>query len=90
MEKFEKSLFVCICIAVCVQRLSMAIGSIFWGISIALSLYLFYVQYKNNVTIKKGVILYIHISIYSFSPSLKLLEKYKEGNVHIAKIAKAL
>lgn len=48
MEKFEKSLFVCICIAVCVQRLSMAIGSIFWGISIALSLYLFYVQYKNN------------------------------------------
>lgn len=46
--KEEKYLAICICIAVCFQRLSMAAGSIFWGLSIAIFLYLFYRNYKAN------------------------------------------
>ena len=38
----EKYLAIFICIAVCFQRLSMAIGSIFGGLSIAIFLYLLY------------------------------------------------
>ena len=51
MIKAEKYLTICICIAVCFQRLSMAVGSIFWGLSIAIFLYLLYKHYQNN-TIK--------------------------------------
>ena len=35
MYKIEKTLAVIICMAVCIQRLSMAAGSILWGLSIA-------------------------------------------------------
>lgn len=48
MEKIEKYLAICICIAVCFQRLSMAAGSIFWGLSIAIFLYLLFRNYKAN------------------------------------------
>lgn len=48
MNKISKILTICICIAVCFQRLSMAVGSIFWGISIVLFLYLLHDAYKNN------------------------------------------
>lgn len=51
MVKAEKYLAICICTAVCFQRLSMAVGSIFWGLSIAIFLYLLYKHYQNN-TIK--------------------------------------
>lgn len=48
MIKAEKYLAVFICIAVCFQRLSMAAGSIFWGLSILTFLYLLYKNYKNK------------------------------------------
>lgn len=48
MTKVEKFLAVIVCVAVCVQRLSMAAGSILWGISIALFLYFLYKHYKHN------------------------------------------
>lgn len=54
MLKAEKYLMMCICVAVCFQRLSMAAGSIFWGLSIAIFLYLLYCNYKisnlGNIT----------------------------------------
>ena len=37
---------ICIAIALCFQRLSMAVGSIFWGLSIALFLFLLYNSYR--------------------------------------------
>ena len=49
MIKAEKYLTICICIAVCFQRLSMAAGSIFWGLSIAIFLYLLCKNYKNEI-----------------------------------------
>ena len=49
MIKAEKYLTICICIAVCFQRLSMAAGSIFWGLSIAIFLYLLCKNYKNVI-----------------------------------------
>ena len=48
MNKIEKVLTVTVCLAVCVQRLSMAAGSILWGVSIAVSLYLLYKHYRQN------------------------------------------
>ncbi|WP_337365914.1 O-antigen ligase family protein [Phascolarctobacterium sp.] len=48
MNKISKILAVYVCIAVCFQRLSMAAGSIFWGISIALFLYLLHDAHKND------------------------------------------
>ena len=44
--KVEKAMAICIAIALCFQRLSMAAGSIFWGISIACFLFLLYQSYK--------------------------------------------
>ena len=44
--KVEKAMAICIAIALCLQRLSMAAGSIFWGISIACFLFLLYQSYK--------------------------------------------
>ena len=44
--KVEKAMVICIAIALCFQRLSMAAGSIFWGISIACFLFLLYQSYK--------------------------------------------
>ena len=49
MEKYikvEKAMAICIAIALCFQRLSMAAGSIFWGIYIACFLFLIYQSYK--------------------------------------------
>lgn len=49
MEKYvkvEKAMAICIAIALCFQRLSMAAGSVFWGISIAFFLFLLYQSYK--------------------------------------------
>lgn len=49
MEKYikvEKTMAICIAIALCFQRLSMAAGSIFWGISIACFLFFIYQSYK--------------------------------------------
>ena len=37
---------ICIMIALCFQRLSMAMGSIFWGISIVYFLFLLYKSYR--------------------------------------------
>lgn len=48
MTKLEKFLAVIVCLAVCVQRLSMAVGSILWGLSIAVFLYLLYKHYRQN------------------------------------------
>ena len=48
MTKLEKFLAVIVCLAVCVQRLSMAAGSILWGLSIAVFLYLLYKHYRQN------------------------------------------
>ena len=48
MNKTEKVLIVTVCLAVCVQRLSMAAGSILWGLSIAVFLYLLYKHYRQN------------------------------------------
>ena len=48
MNKTEKVLTVIVCLAVCVQRLSMAAGSILWGLSIAVFLYLLYKHYRQN------------------------------------------
>ena len=48
MNKIEKVLIVTTCLAVCVQRLSMAAGSILWGLSIAVFLYLLYKHYRQN------------------------------------------
>ena len=44
--KFVKAMAICIAIALCFQRLSMAAGSIFWGISIACFLFLLYQSYN--------------------------------------------
>ena len=44
--KVEKAMAICITIALCFQRLSMAAGSVFWGISIACFLFLLYQSYK--------------------------------------------
>lgn len=44
----EKTMAVSICVALCFQRLSMAAGSTFWGISIACFLYLLYKSYRKN------------------------------------------
>ncbi len=46
MGNVEKIMAIAIGIALCTQRLSMAAGSIFWGISIACFLYLLYQSYK--------------------------------------------
>ena len=48
MYKIEKTLAVIICMAVCIQRLSMAAGSILWGLSIAFFLYLLLKEYKQH------------------------------------------
>ena len=48
MTKLEKFLAVIVCLAVCVQRLSMAAGSILWGLSIAVFLYLLHKHYRQN------------------------------------------
>lgn len=48
MTKLEKFLAVIVCLAVCVQRISMAVGSILWGLSIAVFLYLLYKHYRQN------------------------------------------
>lgn len=44
--RVKKLMAVCIAIALCFQRLSMAMGSIFWGIAIACFLFLLYKSYK--------------------------------------------
>ncbi|MDY4921282.1 MAG: O-antigen ligase family protein [Phascolarctobacterium sp.] len=44
--KVKKAMAICITIALCFQRLSMAAGSIFWGISIACFLFLLYKSYQ--------------------------------------------
>ena len=44
--KLKKIMATCIAIALCFQRLSMAMGSIFWGIAIACFLFLLYKSYK--------------------------------------------
>ena len=46
--KTEKYLAIFVCLAVSLQRLSMAAGSIFWGLSIAVFIYLIYKNYKNK------------------------------------------
>lgn len=46
LSKVEQIMAVSICIALCFQRLSMAMGSIFWSLSIICFLYLFYKAYK--------------------------------------------
>lgn len=44
--RVKKLMAVCIAVALCFQRLSMAMGSIFWGIAIACFLFLLYKSYK--------------------------------------------
>ncbi|PWM76632.1 MAG: hypothetical protein DBY32_10935 [Phascolarctobacterium sp.] len=84
MQKIEKYLAVFICIAVCVQRLSMAIGSICWGISIALSLYLLHYYYKNKQLKElaknfKGYYIAFGIFAICILPSLYFSSDFKDG-----------
>lgn len=44
--RIKKYMAIFIAMALCFQRLSMAAGSIFWGISIACFLFLLYQSYK--------------------------------------------
>lgn len=52
--KIQKVMAVAIGVALCLQRLSMAIGSICWGIAIASFLYLLYISY-NMGTLKTRI-----------------------------------
>lgn len=48
MMTLEKVMAIAICIALCLQRLSMAIGSICWGIAIVCFLGLLYMAYEKG------------------------------------------
>ena len=50
--QIKKVMCTCIAIALCFQRLSMAIGSIFWGISIACFLFLLYKSYRAGILLE--------------------------------------
>ena len=84
MNSIEKYLALFICIAVCFQRLSMAIGSIFWGLSIAISLYLSYKNYKNEtlLNLKNNYVGYYKaFAIFALCalPSVYFSSEFNEG-----------
>lgn len=84
MQKIEKYLVAFICVAVCMQRLSMAIGSICWGISIVLSLYLLYYYHKNKKLKElaknfKGYYMAFCVFAICILPSLYFSSDFKDG-----------
>lgn len=52
-DKLIKKMTWAMCIALCVQRLSMSAGSVFWGIAILICLYLLY-HNRNGIFVEDG------------------------------------
>lgn len=73
-----------ICFAICIQRLSMALGSVSWGISILLFLILFFKMKKSgqNIVVDEDVIGYYKayaICAASFIPSIFVANDISAG-----------
>lgn len=73
-EKLEKYLAYWVCAALCLQRLSMALGSIFWGLTLAITIYMTYKRYRaGELYINKefkGYYIAIGIAFFTMLPSI--------------------